>query len=216
MFLDFKMFKKILLNLAKSLMVFLAFYLALRTFEYFSFRTDTNFLKVRQELVHQLLWMVAFYLHISGALLALAVGSLQFWPSFRNKHLKIHRIFGKLYAAGIAIAGPAGLYMAFFARGGLFAQIGFVCLDLVWIATTYLGVRAILRHDVPTHQRWITRSYAITFAAVTLRLWVPILSLGFGLNETQVLSITPWLSWIPNLLLAEVVLLFLGKRSPKL
>ncbi len=210
------MLKKILLNLAKGLMVFLAFYLAIRTFEYFSFRTDINFLQVRQELIKQWAWKIAFYLHISGALVALAVGSLQFWPSLRRNHLKLHRILGKLYALGIAIGGPAGLYMAFFARGGTFAQIGFVALDLVWVVTTYLGVRAILNNDVPSHRRWITRSYAITFAAVTLRLWVPILSLGFGMSETQVLSLTPWLSWVPNLLVAELILLCFHKPTPKL
>ncbi len=210
------MFKKILLNLAKGLMVFLAFYLAIRTFEYFSFRTDINFLRVRQELVQQWMWRTAFYLHISSALVALAVGSVQFWPGLRKKHLKLHRMLGKIYAVGIAIAGPSGLYMAIYARGGLFAQIGFVCLDLVWMATTFLGVRAILKKNIPSHRRWITRSYAVTFAAVTLRLWVPILSLGFGMGENQVLSLTPWLSWIPNLLVAELILLFSKPRSPKL
>ena len=167
-------------------MVFFAFYLAIRTLEYFSFREDINFLLVREELIKQWPWKLSFYLHISGALVALAVASVQFWPWLRKRHLKLHKVLGKLYALGIAIAAPAGLYMAVFARGGTFAQIGFVCMDLAWIYTTYRGVHAIIvEKNVAVHRDWITRSYAVTFAAVTLRLWVPVLSLGLGMTERR-------------------------------
>lgn len=208
------MLKKILLFAAKALMVFLAFYLAIRTFEYFSFRTDINFLLVRKELIGQLAWKIAFYLHISSALVALAVGSVQFWPGMRRRHLQLHKALGKIYAYSILIAGPTGLYLGLFARGGLFAQIGFVCLALVWMFTTYKGVHAIVvKKNMSEHREWITRSYAVTFAAVTLRIWVPILSLGFGMSETEVLSLTPWLSWIPNLIVAELILLYTDRRN---
>ncbi len=205
--------KKTLTLVGKLLMVFLAFYLAIRTFEYFSFRTDVNFLLVRQELIRQVLWKIAFYFHISGALLALATGSVQFFPKFRHKHVKIHKIIGKLYALGILVGAPSGLYMALFARGGIFAQIGFVALDLAWIYTTYRGVYSIMvKKNLQEHREWITRSYAVTFAAVTLRLWVPILSLGFGMGEAAILSLTPWLSWIPNLIAAELILRYTKRR----
>jgi uncharacterized membrane protein len=195
-------------------MVFLAFYLAIRTFEYFSFREDINFLLVREELIKQWPWKLSFYLHISGALVALAVGSVQFWPGMRMRYLRLHKMLGKLYALGIAIAAPAGLYMAVFARGGTFAQIGFVCMDLVWIYTTYRGVHAIMvEKNMREHRDWITRSYAVTFAAVTLRLWVPVLSLGLAMTEVEVLSLTPWLSWLPNLIVAELILLYKDKRN---
>ncbi len=195
-------------------MVFFAFYLAIRTLEYFSFREDINFLLVREELIKQWPWKLSFYLHISGALVALAVGSVQFWPWLRKRHLKLHKVLGKLYALGIAIAAPAGLYMAVFARGGIFAQIGFVCMDLAWIYTTYRGVHAIIvEKNVAVHRDWITRSYAVTFAAVTLRLWVPVLSLGLGMTETEVLSLTPWLSWVPNLIVAELILLYKDRHK---
>ncbi len=205
--------KKTLTLVGKLLMVFLAFYLAIRTFEYFSFRTDVNFLLVRQELIRQVLWKIAFYFHISGALLALAAGSVQFFPKFRQNHIKIHKLIGKLYALGILVGAPSGLYMAVFARGGVFAQIGFVALDLAWIYTTYRGVYSIMvKKNVQEHREWITRSYAVTFAAVTLRLWVPILSLGFGMGEAAILSLTPWLSWIPNLIAAELILRYTKRR----
>lgn len=187
-------------------MTALAFYLAIRTLEYFSFETDLNFLKVRQELIQQTPWKIAFYIHITGGLTALAVGALQFWPWMRRKHLKIHRALGILYTFAILLAGPTGLYMAFFARGGFSAQVGFTALAIVWMGTTWKGVEAILlKKAIKPHGEWITRSYAVTFAAVTLRLWTPILSIGFGLPEATVLSLVPWLSWVLNLAFVEAV-----------
>ena len=207
------MIQKILGTVAKLLMVVLAFYLSIRTLEYFSFRTDIHFLRVRQDVLKDIVWKVSFYLHIGGALVALAVGSVQFFPGNRRRHPRLHRFLGKLYGLGILIAGPAGFYMALFARGGLFAQIGFAALDLVWMASTFIGIYAIVvQKNVRLHGEWMTRSYAVTFAAVTLRIWVPILSLGFGMSETAVLALTPWLSWIPNLMVAELILLFMESR----
>ena len=87
-------------------------------------------------------------------------------------------------------------------------------MDLAWIYTTYRGVHAIIvEKNVAVHRDWITRSYAVTFAAVTLRLWVPVLSLGLGMTETEVLSLTPWLSWVPNLIAAELILLYKDRHK---
>ncbi len=42
-------------------------------------------------------------------------------------------------------------------------------------------------------------SYALCFAAVTLRIWLPILEVVFGDFNTAYI-ITAWLCWIPNLI----------------
>ena len=46
------------------------------------------------------------------------------------------------------------------------------------------------------------RSYALTFAAVTLRLQIPLSQIA-GLSMETAYPVIAWLSWIPNLLLAE-------------
>ena len=47
----------------------------------------------------------------------------------------------------------------------------------------------------------MTRNFALTFAAVTLRLQMPLLAMGFG--EEMGYRIVAWSCWIPNLLVAE-------------
>ncbi len=48
------------------------------------------------------------------------------------------------------------------------------------------------------------RSFSLTFAAVTLRLYLPI-GIMSGLTFEQIYVATAWISWIPNLLIAETV-----------
>ena len=55
------------------------------------------------------------------------------------------------------------------------------------------------------HRRWMIRSFALTFAAVTLRLQIPVSQiLGYDFMESY--RIIAWSAWVPNLILAEMYL----------
>ena len=90
-----------------------------------------------------------------------------------------------------------------FSSSGAIAGAGFLSLAILWLLFTSLALRAALRRDFRNHERWMMRSFALTFAAVTLRIYLPIgISLnngGFALPYT----IIAWLSWVPNLLIME-------------
>ena len=199
--------KKIVSRVGWLLMTSLALYLFAITWVYFSFRSDVNFLLAKPEVVHYLPWRIAFYLHITGAMFALAVGPFQFLTGLKTKFKRIHRTLGYIYVVGILLlGGPAGFFMALFARGGVGAKIAFAVLSLIWVFTTWMALKTILQKKIQAHRAWMVRSYALTFAAVTLRLWTPILSLGLNFTEAQTLAIVPWLAWIPNLLVAELLI----------
>ena len=53
------------------------------------------------------------------------------------------------------------------------------------------------------HRRWMIRSFAMTFAAVTLRLYLPIAPI-LGYDFVDGYRLTAWSSWIPNLIVAEL------------
>jgi hypothetical protein len=55
------------------------------------------------------------------------------------------------------------------------------------------------------HGRWMARSFALTFAAVTLRLYMPLASFLPVSGEDAYRAIA-YLCWIPNLLIAELLL----------
>jgi len=159
------------------------------------------------------IWRTAFYIHITGGMLALLVGPFQFIKKFRNRNLRLHRTLGKIYLGAILfLAGPSGLFMAFYAEGGGIAVVGFAIMALLWLVTTYMAYEAVRKKNIDAHKAWMVRSFALTFAAVTLRLYVPIASGYFHVAPFYVEASSAWVSWLPNLIVAELLLLIIRKR----
>ena len=51
------------------------------------------------------------------------------------------------------------------------------------------------------------RSYALTFAAVTLRLWSPLLEAVIQPElGIEPYTIVAWLAWVPNLIFAQFII----------
>ena len=112
--------------------------------------------------------------------------------------------------------GPAWLVrfarIAPHSQTGLIASAGFLALGAAWIVTTGLAVRFILRGDVIGHRRWMIRSFALTAAAITLRMYLPLIFVfrwPFSIGYPAI----AWLCWIPNVLAAEVYLHFVPTPS---
>jgi uncharacterized membrane protein len=146
----------------------------------------------------------ALYVHVFCAAFALALGPFQFSTRLRAKRLELHRWLGRLYlGVGVLAGGVAGLVVAINAYGGPVAQAGFTCLALAWLYTGFHAYRAIRARDVAAHRRWMVRNFALTFAAVTLRLWVPMSFLA-GSEFAIAYAAIAWLCWVPNLLIAEL------------
>ena len=103
---------------------------------------------------------------------------------------------------GVAVGGISGFYMAWLAYGGPTARLGFATLALLWLFTGAMAYRAIRAKEIQTHRRWMIRNYALTFAAVTLRLWQPLLGVA-GLDFIVAYRTVAWLAWIPNILIVE-------------
>lgn len=142
--------------------------------------------------------------HVVGGMLALALGPFQFLAGLRARRPGLHRWMGRVYLFGIALGGLAGLYMATYAYTGLVAGLGFGSLALAWLFTGAMALLSIRRRQVAEHRRWMLRNFALTFAAVTLRLELPLLAAALGFETAYMLI--AWLCWLPNLLVAQWML----------
>jgi len=171
---------------------------------YFRFDPSTYFTEQRSVyLAHRL----PLYLHIGGACLALATAPWQLSRILRQRLPGLHRATGRVYVAGVVVGGIGGLAMAPLSFGGPVAHLGFTVLALAWLTTTGVGLAAVRRGDLARHRRWMIRSFALTFAAVTLRLY---LGTYLGLQAAGLAPVgyatayaaIAWLSWVPNLALA--------------
>lgn len=150
---------------------------------------------------------VFLYAHVFGAAIALALGPFQFWARLRTTRPQVHRWMGRFYLGiGVLVGGVSALALAFNAYGGLMARLGFGALALLWLFTGAQAYRAIRAGDTQSHRRWMTRNFALTFAAVMLRLWLPGLVIS-GVAFSTAYPIIAWLCWVPNLLVAELLIL---------
>jgi uncharacterized membrane protein len=164
---------------------------------------------------------LAFYLHIGFGGLALLLSPLQFATRLRVRAPQVHRAVGRVVLGAIAIAGAAGLVLAPHSLAGPVGTVGFGLLALLWLTCAATAFRAIRRRDVRTHRRWMIRTFALTYAAVTLRLWLGVLIavqvglLGAGDQAAfeRAYLLVPFLAWIPNLLVAERFLSIQQRRT---
>ena len=121
----------------------------------------------------------------------------------RKKRRTLHRWTGRAYAVAILIGGLSGFALAIGASGGLAATFGFGMLSILWIVTTAQAVRFAIARNFVAHRRWIIRSFALTLAAVTLRLYLPFFMIFGEMTYAQASVWVAWLCWVPNLALAE-------------
>ena len=146
---------------------------------------------------------IACYAHFGGGALALAMGGFQLNAGLRRRLPAVHRWMGRAYVLGVALGASAGLYLGLQAQGGVPARLGFVGLALASLATTAVALRSILKGDVPTHRRWMIHSFALTYAAVTLRLYIPA-SQAAGIPFDAAYPVIAWACWVPNLAVAAL------------
>lgn len=156
---------------------------------------------------------VVFSTHIVAGGTALVLAPFQFWAALRNRARAVHRTLGRTYLTAVLVAGVAALALAPVNSAGMVGFFGFGMLAVLWLWTGWRGYRAIRGGDVPSHQAWMIRNVALTYAAVMLRLWVGVL---MGVQVPWITSdasadaafanayaAVPFLCWLPNLVVAE-------------
>ena len=153
------------------------------------------------ELLADVFWNTGFYGHILLGGLALLIGWIQFSKKIRNTNLNLHRTIGKIYVIAALVSGVCGVFIAFNATGGLVTTLGFLSLGVIWLFTTIKAYLAIRKGDIQLHQGMMIYSYAACFAAVTLRIWLPLLTIAFG-DFIIAYRIVAWLCWVPNIIFA--------------
>ena len=142
------------------------------------------------------------YPHALFGSLALGLGALQFNRWLLLRHRPVHRRLGTVYVISAAFVGLAGLYMSVYSFGGIVTHAGFGMLAVLLLWTTTRAYVAARARRIADHRRWMLRSYALIFAAVTLRMELPLLMMALG-GYTPAYQVVAWLSWVPNLLWAE-------------
>jgi len=167
----------------------------------------TSFLSKKDVVLSdEYLWALMIRIHIILALIALLTGPIGLNKRLRAKSPALHRWNGRIYMYSIVLNFIPGVYVSFFASGGVWSTVGFLVLDTLWLLYTILGVRYIKKKNIELHSSWMTRSFFLTFANMTIYIIVAIthnaLNLPYGVSYT----IAVWCCWPMNLVLAEIAI----------
>jgi uncharacterized membrane protein len=154
----------------------------------------------------------ALAVHAGLAATALLIGPFQFFPGIRTRRRRLHRRLGTVYVLCVLGGGSAGLVLSLGTSAGPVAGAGFGLLAILWLGFTANAWRLATRRAFAAHERWMTRSFALTLAAVTLRLYLP-LAMVLNLDMATAYPAIAWLCWVPNLIAAEI---YLALRSDRL
>lgn len=163
-------------------------------------------------------WLI---LHFSGALCILIFGPLQFWPWFRNRFWKVHRIAGRFYIGGSLLSALTVFYLLTnYTLPGSIPSLGL--LAVIWIFTTLAALRFALKKNFKLHKQFMIRSYICGLAFVFIRL-LPRFDDATGwfqfMNNDEVrFTVYEWICWVYPLMITEFLLVWypsLKKQAAK-
>lgn len=196
--------------------IYFSYLLLLITLQYIPYHTDVAFLRIKQEVIVFNHYKIAFFTHVYTSIFLMVFGVIQFSNYIQKKHIKLHRILGKFYVGILLLlSGPSGLVMAYYANGGLLAQVSFLLLSIFWMLFTFLSLYFILKKQVIKHQKFAIRSFALTLSAISLRLFKYLLVFFFEPLPMDAYRIAAWSSWTFNLLVAELIIYYKFSRISK-
>jgi len=145
--------------------------------------------------------LTAFTAHVVAAPIALLLGAVQLLALVQVRPA-LHRWLGRIYGLSVLVGAVSGFSVAITAEGGLSAQVGFAVLACAWLVVTFIGISHARARRFVEHRRWMMRSFALTFAGVTLRLQLIAFTV-FGMEYEQASIWLAWSCWVPNALLIE-------------
>lgn len=166
------------------------------------------FIEQRGEIGRQPLWKGCLYVHVAAGIVCL----LSVLPQFSRKLLRripaLHRGCGRIYAISVLfVLCPTGIYLAFFAKGGLAGQTAFLLLGVATFHATLRGVTAMIgsSRDLTAHREWMIRSFAFAASAITFRIYHFAFFLGGVADDTNYVT-SLWFSVLGNAAVAELLI----------
>lgn len=144
--------------------------------------------------------------HVATGIVALLSGPVQLWLGLTERRVDLHRRLGVIYIASVVTSSLAAYYLAFNTDLGFVFGAGLTSLATAWLLTTGLAVFAIRRHFYEQHKEWMIRSYVVTTAFITFRLFFKLFELGGVPSPSARAAAMAWFCWAVPLLFTEAIL----------
>jgi uncharacterized membrane protein len=170
----------------KAKHVFLAVFGLLTLFVFYVY--ETPFLDSRSP-VWQRVEPVKWWLlpHAVAGATALLLAPFQFSARLRRRNLRLHRVLGRLYVAGVVIAAPTAIPVAII-LGPPSLVMAATIQSCGWLVTTAVALYCVRRGDIRQHQEWMIRSYPFAMVFVFARAILTIPAIN-ALGEVGFVSV---------------------------
>jgi uncharacterized membrane protein len=168
-------------------------------------------------------WL-SIVIHGVPGCIAMLTGPFQFVDRLRVRYPKVHRVTGRIYMASVLVGAIAAFFAATFSMSGFSVQVAFYILGAAWIYTLVRAYQAIRQREFQLHRLWMIRNYTLTFAGVTLRIYLLsglALQGAFpSLSFIDVYHAAAWSSFVGNIIVSEYFIVQrmlqpLARRRPR-
>lgn len=140
---------------------------------------------------------------VCGAL-ALLLAPFQFSTRLRQRYLWVHRLIGRLYVVGVAIAAPLAIPIAIILGPPVLVMAASIQAS-GWILTTATGLYCVRTGRIQSHREWMMRSYpfALVFLVVRVLNAIPAIARMGELGRVSVVwSVIAVACFLPSFLIA--------------
>ena len=146
--------------------------------------------------------------HIVPGLLFMLLGPLHFSARIRARHLRWHRLSGRIFVICGMVIGASALVMslAMPAIGGVNQSAATTMFATFFLFALGKAFGHIRRREVALHRQWMIRAFAVGLAVATIR---PIIGIFFATNRIsgmaphELFGIAFWIGFTLHLVVAE-------------
>ena len=114
-----------------------------------------------------------FYSHALVGPFVLMTGCFCFFKFSRGVvwDISYHKLIGRIHNVLVVFAGLAAISLSLVTATPPFITTAFFILTLLWVPSALLGWYFIRGGNINQHKRWMTRNFACTCGAITLRFY---------------------------------------------
>lgn len=158
--------------------------------------------------------------HVLLGVFCLLIGGFQFWPAFRKKYMKLHRLFGGIYV----VTAPLSVVLALFylsltpphaIYAHLVAWFALWIFGILAIISIVMAIRALRQRKIMEHQAWMALSFASLIVAPMLRWCWVLLGMMFPDIDQETINQVTLAIMLPLVLMMGYGLLLINRQFIK-
>lgn len=152
--------------------------------------------------------------HIVFGMIALLIGPLQFFASFRKRYPHIHRMTGRIYLLSILLGATCAIILAInhniIVQKRVVFGTGLLGLAAAWLLTSGMAFWAIKNRNFAQHREWMVRSYVVTCGFTFYRIFFTVAKSYISFENIDYVKefsgILAWSCWSLPLMVTEAIL----------